>query len=293
MAKQCGKCKGTGWLGKRQSIGLQQFISGNTGGRRCDVCDGSGNDLRWTEKSCEKCGWRKIEYRRDWSNPPKYCDSCKDTVRREKEQKQREREQENAKWREKSCRGLKGQGYCGKTIKYRIDWNRIPDICPDCIAKSKAEKAQREANKRTKPCKHCGKTLTYYIGGKEFDYCKECNEWKEKACATGDCANQVRYKVYFDNPPNYCDACKEKRRSHSNKRQITEGDIYRSELVPRGWTNTHGNVQIEKGHVTMYFPGKGTNGATYRVSWNGYGEAHYTDQGLPPGHPDRHRDPRR
>jgi hypothetical protein len=52
------------------------------------------------------------------------------------------------------------------------------------------------------------------------------------------------------------------------------------------------DTDIQKGHITMIFRGKGTNGRGYRVSWDGFGEPHWTDQGLKDGDPNQHRDPR-
>jgi hypothetical protein len=96
----------------------------------------------------------------------------------------------------------------------------------------------------------------------------------------------VKYRKYWGNIPNYCPDC-QKKQSPS----ITAGDIYRAGLVPAGWQH-EGGVRMVDGHATMFFPGKGTNGGGYRVSWNGFGEPHWTDEGLPKNHPNRHRKPK-
>jgi len=70
-------------------------------------------------------------------------------------------------------------------------------------------------------------------------------------------------------------------------------DIFRAELIPNGWSSTIGETQVDKAHGTMVFRGKGTNGKDYRVSWDSYGNAHWTDQGLDKNDPRRHRDPRK
>lgn len=114
-----------------------------------------------------------------WSPPGKkftHCPECNE----------RKRAEEAKLWKEKTCPGLKDQGHCGKTIRYRTDWDRIPDICPDCREKAKRAKADREAKKRTKPCKRCGTTITYYTDGKEYDYCKSCNDLRVRVRPDGN-----------------------------------------------------------------------------------------------------------
>lgn len=104
-----------------------------------------------------------------WSPPGKRFDLCPDCSAKK-------RAERDAKRREKTCQGIKGGPYCGKTIFYYTDSQFVPDLCPDCRAKAKAAKEERERNRRTKPCPNCGSTITYYVGGKEFDYCKSCSE---------------------------------------------------------------------------------------------------------------------
>lgn len=183
MERQCGKCKGQGGRYRenrnRPKGGLASWYTSSKEWIKCDVCNGSGVNPNYREKQCERC-YRTIGYHKDAQYPPKYCQSCKGIVAQEKAAKQRERERQNAMWREKSCPGLKGQGYCGKTIKYRVDWDKIPDICSDCRNKAKAQKAERDSKRRTKPCKRCGSEIVYYTDGKEFDFCKSCNDQRVK-----------------------------------------------------------------------------------------------------------------
>lgn len=114
-----------------------------------------------------------------WSPPGKnfsHCPECSEQKRADEAQK----------WREKTCPGLQGEGRCGKTIRYRIDWDKVPDICPDCIAKAKRTKAERDAKKRTKPCTRCGTTITYHTDGKSYDYCKSCNDLRVRVIRNGN-----------------------------------------------------------------------------------------------------------
>lgn len=104
-------------------------------------------DDKWQEKPCpglkgeSGCSSRNtIRYRTDWSRIPDLCPACIAKIK--------EKKAENAaKWQEKPCPGLRGESGCASrsTIKYRTDWDRIPDICPDCVSKIKARKAQNDA----------------------------------------------------------------------------------------------------------------------------------------------------
>lgn len=221
MERKCGKCKGEGWLYRKGStVSFSRFVSGDTGARKCSVCGGSGVNPNYREKRCEKCGWQTIGYHKDAKFPPKYCLSCKETVAREQEQKRQERERDNAKWREKRCSGYKGVS-CYNTIRYRIDWNKVPDLCPSCIAKAKADREASKAKWKEKSCATpgCSNVIKYNVDwDKPPNICNECKEkrkadkdkWREKPCATSGCGNLVRYRTDWDHPPNYCEACKKK-----------------------------------------------------------------------------------
>ena len=75
-------------------------------------------------------------------------------------------EQEKAKWREKNCQK------CGMTIRYRIDWQHIPNLCPKC-------KEEEKAKWHIKPCKLCGRDIRYNTDWEHIpNICKECKEKK-------------------------------------------------------------------------------------------------------------------
>lgn len=110
-------------------------------------------------------------------------DSALNSLRAAKERKQRvqeafnarlsqlkaDREAEAQKWRETSCKK------CGQTIRYRIEWDRIPDLCPSC--------RQQEREK-----------------------------WRETVCRV--CGRPIRYNVEWLHIPSVCKSCKETRRFH-------------------------------------------------------------------------------
>ena len=41
-----------------------------------------------------------------------------------------ERERQQAMWREKACK------CCGRAVRYRVDWSKVPDLCPGCKEKA-------------------------------------------------------------------------------------------------------------------------------------------------------------
>lgn len=165
------------------------------------------------EKHCSQMGCNNtIRYSVGWDNVPNYCKRCQ--VKRQQgwsastcpgtgifgcgnliwsppgkrftlcpDCSARKKSDDEAKWREKSCPGLKGESYCGKTIRYRTDWDKVPDICPDCRVRAKAQKAERDAKMR------------------------------EKLCAGRDCRNMVNYSIDWEHPPSFCKPCSEKRKA--------------------------------------------------------------------------------
>ena len=235
MKKECGRCKGQGGrYVNRRSSGFFGIGTSSRDWVRCDACGGSGENPDYRSKRCSGC-WNMIEYsaKTPSEKVPNYCPTCRDRMRAEKERERQNRQSQprhehhesrpsyDNKWAEKTCPGLKGGSYCGNTIKYRTDWDHIPDICPSCREKAKNQKAsrdaefrtgrcekcggetryhmskqppklckscfeQREANKRTKPCGHCGKELVYYVGEKEFDYCRDCNNLRVRVDREGN-----------------------------------------------------------------------------------------------------------
>ncbi len=157
-----------------------------------------------------------------WSPPGKRFTLCRDC-------NQRKRAEEEAKWKEKACPGTQGKS-CGKKIRYNTDWNRIPDICPDCIKQAKQAKADREASKRTKPCKRCGSSITYFEGGREYDYCKNCNDLRVRVTKQGDNFQAVdKGQVLFT-----FGRCRSPRR-YSSGQQLSEKARLQAEWHNRGY----------------------------------------------------------
>lgn len=105
-------------------------------------------------------------------------DSALNSLRAAKERKQRaqeafntrlsqlkaDREAEAQKWRETRCKK------CGQSIRYRIDWNRVPNLCPSC--------RQQERDKwRETPCRVCGRAIRYNVEWAHIPgVCKSCKE---------------------------------------------------------------------------------------------------------------------
>lgn len=168
----CNRCGGTGRV-RTKERSTWELMMGQPGMGTCPKCKGSGR------------------YQGGSSGGDHRSQSPRETM-----------------WAEKTCSGLKNS-YCNNTIRYRKDWDKIPELCPSCRDKLKQLKAardaeyrtgkcencggetryhmsknppklckscfdRREANKRTKSCKRCSQTIIYYIGEKEFEYCKQC-----------------------------------------------------------------------------------------------------------------------
>lgn len=117
----------------------------------------------------------------------------------------REKEQKAAKWKETRCKK------CGTTIKYNIDWAKIPDTCKSCIEKERAKWKETR-------CKKCGTTIKYNTDWSRVpDTCKPCVEkekakWKEKRCLR--CSSLFKYNEDWGNIPDLCPNCqKEKKRA--------------------------------------------------------------------------------
>lgn len=105
MAKPCGKCGGSGWVGPRSDLGK---ALGFSSGGPCRICGGSGEDKRWGEKTCRGC-YNTIEYRYDWTNVPDYCSDCRQD-------------------KYKQC----ANPHCNGSVRYKVFWDRIPDYCQTC-----------------------------------------------------------------------------------------------------------------------------------------------------------------
>lgn len=114
-----------------------------------------------------------------------------------------ESEREKASWRETTCKR------CGTTIRYRIDWSRIPDLCKPCREYEKAQWAETT-------CKSCGKAIRYKRDWSHIpNLCKECKErdaanWREAICRV--CGKPFRYRIDWAHIPTVCKPCKEESR---------------------------------------------------------------------------------
>lgn len=139
----------------------------------CKRCETKRNE-GWSASTCPGTGFFGCG-KLIWSPPGKKFSLCPDCSARKKADDQ-------SHWHEKKCPGLKGESYCGNIIKYRDDWERVPDICPECRDKAKRAKADREAKMREKPC-------------------------------AGGCGATIKYSIDWEHPPNYCKDCKERQKS--------------------------------------------------------------------------------
>lgn len=140
-------------------------------------------------------------------------------------------------WHETTC------SECGRTFYYHIDWNRIPNLCKDCIDRKKSEwkethcsdcgttikyhvswdrvpdlckscKEKRRTQWRETRCKDCGSKFPYHIDWQNIpDYCEKCNQWLRKHCEY--CSGWVEYKIWWENPPSMCKDC------YNRKAEIT------------------------------------------------------------------------
>jgi hypothetical protein len=192
-------------------------------------------------------------------------------VAREKEQARQNRQQHSSqssyrpqqqrqqddKWRKKSCPGLKGENGCAwrNTIRYRTDWAKPPDLCPNCIAKIKQQKAERDAKMREKPC-------------------------------AGECGNKIRYNVDWDNIPNLCKDCQGKLKSHASQKvawlpdqPLPASGRSLNDLKSQGINGVSVKTNGIGGyHVTLFSQ---NNRYSYDTTRSGNflpGRAHYTDE---------------
>ena len=69
---------------------------------------------------------------------------------------------------------------CGKPISYDSSWEHIPNYCPECKAKYRAEHEKQKMVKRR--CRSCGRTFTFPSTVKHYpNYCRECRaKFKEQ-----------------------------------------------------------------------------------------------------------------
>ena len=136
---KCRSCDGLGkkWIQLKPRRGE---LFGGTKDIPCRACDGSGINYKLRAANCRRCGC-EIVYPAGSTFEPQYCRSCKVAQKAEKD----------AKWRTKSCPGIDTFG-CSNVIKYSVDWDSIPELCPQCREKKRLKREQRLTNMREKPC---------------------------------------------------------------------------------------------------------------------------------------------
>lgn len=103
---------------------------------------------------------------------------------------------------------------CGDEISYHVDWDRVPNLCKDCIAEKRAERAKWHET----TCDDCGDTIKYHEDWNRVpDLCKDCiadrkrkraeaqAKWQETKC--GDCGDTIKYHVDWNRIPDLCKDC--------------------------------------------------------------------------------------
>lgn len=265
MERKCGKCKGEGGRYRNKPKGTYLGLFGSSREWiRCDACGGTGENPKYRQTRCERC-YTTIGYSVDSKFPPKYCQSCKPLAAAEK-QRQRDSQQRSTyqskqprqdnNWLEKSCPGLKGENGCSwhNTIRYRTDWDKPPNLCPNCIAKIKQQKAERDAKMREKPC-------------------------------AGECGNIIHYNVDWDNVPNLCKDCKGKLKSHASQKiawrhdqPLPSSDRSLNDLKSQGINGVSVRTNGIGGyHVTLFSESDRYSYDTTRSGNFLTGSSHYTD----------------
>ena len=69
---------------------------------------------------------------------------------------------------------------CGKPVSFNPSWQHIPNYCPECKAKYRAEHKERKMIRRT--CRSCGRTFTFPSIVKHYpNYCRECQANRKRA----------------------------------------------------------------------------------------------------------------
>ncbi len=72
---------------------------------------------------------------------------------------------------EKPCRS------CGKPVSYDPSWRHIPNYCPECKAKYRAEQGDQnpEPKRIRHRCRSCGRFFTFPSTVKHYpNYCRQC-----------------------------------------------------------------------------------------------------------------------
>lgn len=87
---------------------------------------------------------------------------------------------------------------------------------------------------------YCSRNRSSYSSGSSG------SDWLYKDCATPGCSNQVRYKSHWDNPPNYCDSCKEQHRNSPRAGSLQRRkDGGYNEYHGRGHHNSEGGIDFD------------------------------------------------
>ena len=82
--------------------------------------------------------------------------------KRKLEEVKAQNQAERDKWKEKNCR------ICGATIRYHVEWNRIPDLCKPCQDREKSKWHETR-------CKKCGNPIRYHEDWAHVpSLCKQC-----------------------------------------------------------------------------------------------------------------------
>jgi len=123
---------------------------------------------------------------------------------------------------------------CGQTIRYHEDWERIPDLCRGCIQEKRTARAKwHEAT-----C-GCGKSFTYHEDwSNKPTHCENCRRWLEKTCAAQGCSETIRYRTFWERVPDYCKSCKNGDKRINVRQRKDNGTVH--EYEGRGYVNRQG-----------------------------------------------------
>jgi hypothetical protein len=195
---------------------------------------------------------------------------------------QREKEQKAAKWKETRCKK------CGTTIKYNIDWAKIPDTCKSCIEKECAKWKETR-------CKKCGATIKYNTDWSRVpDTCKPCIEkerakWKSVRCKW--CNSEFKVNLEWSNQSDLCKQCQQKIKDGKEEKSTIwkRFRLYHEpmdNLPTQVIWNRHDSIDTPHHMTVKYSDG-------YRLSWDAtrFGDFgfHWTKDGV--YGPERHNPP--
>ena len=73
---------------------------------------------------------------------------------------------------------------CGKPISYDPSWTHIPNYCPECKAKYRAEHGEQRPRQKMikRTCRSCGREFTFPSTVQHWpNYCRDCRaKFKEQ-----------------------------------------------------------------------------------------------------------------